>query len=194
MQERDSVGQTWTWLNILCQGTQFQVCILLDCHGNPTGRQVVEAFNQGWTSWAGFPERGLITDRAKPFLASLAAELTDHGCIFETAAKASPWQVGQIERHGGMWKETFKRMAWSQQIAERDDVLTATSAVTQAKNSMSRKGGFSPSQWVIGRDIRLPASLADDREVARIGAQALAATPILYHQVFQKGTAAYSST
>ena len=152
MQERDSVGQTWTWLNILCQGTQFQVCILLDCHGNPTGRQVVEAFNQGWTSWAAFPERGLITDRAKPFLASLAAELSDHGCIFETAAKASPWQVGQIERHGGMWKETFKRMAWPQQIAGRDDVLTATSAVTQAKNSMSRKGGFSPSQWVIGRD------------------------------------------
>ena len=30
---------------------------------------------------------------------------------------------------------------------------------------------------VLGRDVRLPASLADDQEVMRVGAQALAATP-----------------
>ena len=42
---------------------------------------------------------------------------------------------------------------------------------------VGRKGGFSPAQWVLGRDVRLPASLADDGEVARIGAQALADTP-----------------
>ena len=53
----------------------------------------------------------------------------------------------------------------------------ATAAVTQAKNSGSRRGGFSPAQWVLGRDIRLPAALADEAEVARIGSQALAATP-----------------
>ena len=52
-----------------------------------------------------------------------------------------------------------------------------TAAVNQAKNSLVRKGGFSPAQWVLGRDVRLPASLADDQEVMRVGAQALAATP-----------------
>ena len=27
--ENDSSGQPWSWLNIFCQGTQFQVCVLL---------------------------------------------------------------------------------------------------------------------------------------------------------------------
>ena len=66
--ENDSSGQPWSWLNIFCQGTQFQVCVLLDSAGQPTGQQVVEAFGLGWTNWAGFPERGVVADRANLFL------------------------------------------------------------------------------------------------------------------------------
>ena len=178
IQEKDSTGQSWSWLNVLCQGTTYQVCILLgQTHMNPRGSDVVEAFNTGWTSWAGFPEVGVVADRAKYFLSDFAEEVSDHGCRFDTAAKASPWQIGQIERHGGVWKETFRKMAWSQQVQGRGEVQTATSAVNAAKNALSRKSGFSPNQWVLGKDVRLPASLADEDEVGRIGAQALAATP-----------------
>ena len=176
--EKDSKGETWTWLSVLCQGTTFQVCALLgDTHSNPTSQAVLEAFLSHWTSWAGYPERGVMSDRAKYFLAEFADEISDHGCTFDTAAKASPWQIGQVERHGGIWKESFRRLAWSMQVAGRSEVLLATSAVTQAKNAGSRKGGFTPTQWVLGRDIRLPAALCDDEEISRIGAQALAATP-----------------
>ena len=174
--ENDSSRQPWSWLNIFCQGTQFQVCVLLDSAGQPTGQQVVEAFGLGWTNWAGFPERGVVADRAKPFLAALSDEVADHGCTSGSAAKASPWQIGQIERHGGLWKETFRRVVWAHQVSGRQDVIMTTAAVNQAKNSLVRKGGFSPAQWVLGRDVRLPASLADDQEVMRVGAQALAAT------------------
>ena len=161
--ESDSSGQPWSWLNIFCQGTQFQVCVLLDSAGQPTGQQVVEAFGLGWTNWAGFPERGVVADRAKPFLAALLDEVADHGCTFGSAAKASPWQIGQIERHGGL-KETFRGVVWAHQVSGRQDVIMTTAAVNQAKNSLVRKGGFSPAQWVLGRDVRLPASLADDQE------------------------------
>ena len=53
-------------------------------------------------------------------------------------------------------------------------MLQLTAATNQAKNSLSRRHGFSPYQWVLGRDIRLPATLMDEEEVARIGAQSLA--------------------
>eukprot|EP00439_Symbiodinium_sp_Y106_P022669 s217_g2.t2 len=183
--EKDSKGQGWSWLNILDQGTTFQTCALLgETHANPTGLVVLEALTTHWTSWAGFPERGVMTDRAKYFLAEFAEEFSSHGCTFDSAAKASPWQLGQIERHGGLWKESFRKLAWAQQVAGREEVLLATVATTQAKNSCSRKGGFSPMQWVLGREIRLPAALCDDSEVARIGAQALAATPTT--QFFRK--------
>ncbi|CAE7715141.1 RE1 [Symbiodinium necroappetens] len=176
--EKDSAGQSWSWLNTLCQGTTFQVCALLgETVYNPTGKAVIQALSSHWLSWAGFPERGFVTDRARYFLSELADLISDHGCTFDSAAKASPWQIGQVERHGGLWKESFRRLAWSQQVSGLEEVTMATAAVTQAKNSTSRKGGFAPVQWVLGRDIRLPAALCDDAEIARIGAQALAATP-----------------
>ncbi len=172
-------------MSIFCQGTQFQVCVLLDTAGQPKGSEVLEALTQGWTTWAGYPERGLVADRAKPFLSLLANDLADHGCTFTTAAKASPWQIGQIERHGGLWKETFRRVCWAHQVQGKQDVLFATASVNQAKNALVRKGGFSPAQWVLGRDIRIPASLQDDHEVMRVGAQALASTP---NSIFYKKT------
>ena len=177
-QAKDSQGEQWSFLNILCQGTTFQVVSLLgDTFANPTSAAVLEALNSSWFSWAGYPERGVMSDRAKYFLADVAEDLAAHGCYVEPASRASPWQLGAVERHGAIWKSTFQKIVWSNQVAGREEILMTTSATNQAKNAMSRKGGFSPAQWVLGRDIRLPASLADDTEVARIGAQALADTP-----------------
>ena len=175
--EKDSKGETWTWLNVLCQGTTFQVAAHLgDTHANPTGAAVLEALNIHWFAWAGYPERGVMTDRARYFLADVAEDIASHGCILDTSATASLWQIGAIERHGGLWKETFRRVAWAQQVAGRDEVMLTTSAITQAKNEGSRRGGFSPAQWVLGRNIRLPAALCDDSDVARVGAQAFASS------------------
>ena len=175
---KDSGGSTWSWLNILCQGTTFQVCALLgEVHMNPTSSHVLEIFTSHWLTWAGYPEHGVLTDRAKYVLADFAEDMAAHGCHFEAAARASPWQLGQIELHGNLWKKTMQKLIWSQQVSGRKELLMARSATNQAKNSMSRKGGFSPQQWVIGREIRLPAALSDEGEVARIGAQALAETP-----------------
>ena len=177
-EERDASGQGWTWLNILCQGTAFQVCILLsETNKNPTSMQVLEAFENGWGNWAGMPERGVIVDRAKYLLGALAEHLVHEGCHFAAAAKASPWQIGQVERAGGLWKAAFRRLSWSQQVSGKEEVLLATAAVNAARNSLARRSGFSPTQWVLGRSIRLPADLADEGEVVRVGAQAAAETP-----------------
>ena len=177
-QARDADGHGWSWLSILCQGTTFQVCILLaDTHANPTSSAVLESFELGWTSWAGFPEVGIFTDRAKYFLADFADALSSEGCYFDSAAKASPWQIGQVERHGSIWKSILQKMIWGEQLAGREHMLFATSAINQAKNSLVRKSGFSPTQWVLGRSIRLPSDLTDDSEAVRLGALALSVTP-----------------
>ena len=71
------------------------MCRLLETtHSNPTGAVVLEALNDAWLVWAGYPEYGLITDRGKYFLAEVAEEMAGHGCHVEPAARASPWQLG----------------------------------------------------------------------------------------------------
>ena len=54
---------------------------------------------------------------------------------------------------------------------------TAVMECNRAKNTLARRSGFSPYLWVLGRDVRLPASLCDDAEVERVGEQVAAATP-----------------
>ena len=176
--KKDADGNAWSWLNVLCQGTTFQICCLLeDSSYNPTGATVLKAFEQCWTSWAGFPEYGLFTDRAKYFLSDFAEALASEGCYFESAARAAPWQLGQVERHGAIWKSILTRMIWSEQLSGKEAMIHATSAVNNAKNNLVRKAGFSPSQWVLGRSIRLPSDLTDDAEATRLGSLALTTTP-----------------
>ena len=177
-EDKDADKNSWTWLNIVDQGTNFQVCILLpEVNKNPNSKQILEAFEVGWCNFAGMPERGLIVDRAKGFLGLLAEHMANEGCIFEVAAKASPWQLASVERAGGTWKSMFRRLVWSKQVAGRDDVLLATGAVNAARNSLTRKSGFSPQQWVLGKSIRLPSDLMDDSEISRIGAMAASMNP-----------------
>ena len=73
-------------------------------------------------------------------------------------------------------RDSGKGIARETWLVEGDLPTTAlaTGLVNQAKNSWSRRGGFSPSQWVIGKDIRLPATFTDEDEVRRVGAIALA--------------------
>ena len=176
--EKDADGGEWVWLSVVDEGTGFQVCTLLgDTHRNPTGSEVLQAFEASWLGWAGMPEKGVIVDRAKYFLGELATRMADEGCTFDAASKASPWQIGFVERAGGLWKTSFRRIVWAEQVAGRDEVVMATGAINAARNTLARRSGFSPSQWVLGRNIRLPADLADEGEVARIGAQSAAETP-----------------
>ena len=74
---------------------------------NPTALQVSEAFEHGWGNWAGMPEHRIIADRAKYFLGQLAEHMSQEGCHFDLAAKASPWQLGMVERAGGLGRPCF---------------------------------------------------------------------------------------
>ena len=93
-----------------------------------------------------------------------------------------------MEAHG---KPFGEKLVWSQQVAGKSEVLQAIAQDNKARNSLARRSGFSPEQWVLGRSIRLPGDLLDDGEVARIGAQAAALTPTTrFHRQVQLRTAA----
>ena len=61
----DCEGNVYQFLNIVCQGTDFQLVIYLKKgHGTPSSRLCAEKFMTHWVSWAGWPtevkvDRGL---------------------------------------------------------------------------------------------------------------------------------------
>ena len=192
LEVKDSDQVSWSLLNCLDLGTTYQVVVLMDqATRNPTSAEMSDAFNQGWASWAGLPERGVILDQARYFMTEFAKRLEEQGCEVSVAAKASPWHIAAVETYGGTWKTIWRKLVWSQQISGRSVVLQAVAETNKARNSLARRSGFSPEQWVLGRSIRLPADLLDDAEVARIGAQAAALTPTTrFHRQVQLRTAA----
>ncbi|CAK0891172.1 unnamed protein product [Prorocentrum cordatum] len=174
----DSAGNNWELLGIMCMGTNFHVvCLLEDTHKNPKASEVRKFYELCWVSWAGQPEEAIMVDRARSFLGEFADYLEQEGVRLDSAALASPWHIGKMERHDGIWNSMLTRVVHDKQVAGLEEMRTAVTECNRAKNTLARRAGFSPYLWVLGRDVRLPASLADDAEVERVGEQVAAATP-----------------
>ncbi|CAK0861813.1 unnamed protein product [Prorocentrum cordatum] len=174
----DSAGNNWEFLGIMCMGTNFHVvCLLEDTHKNPMASEVRKFYELCWVSWAGQPEEAIMVDRARSFLGEFADYLEQEGVRLDSAALASPWHIGKMERHDGIWNSMLTRVVHDKQVAGLEEMRTAVTECNRAKNTLARRAGFSPYLWVLGRDVRLPASLADDAEVERVGEQVAAATP-----------------
>eukprot|EP00435_Cladocopium_sp_Y103_P014041 s2039_g3.t1 len=55
------------------------------------------------------------------------------------------------------------------QLRGLDDMILATTIITQCRNSFPRSNGYAPNQWVLGQqEIRLPGSLLSDEESQRL--------------------------
>ncbi|CAE7616057.1 RE2, partial [Symbiodinium sp. CCMP2592] len=149
-----------TLFAIVCEATGFQVVSCLgQSQGPPAGKVVLRHFLTSWSSWAGLPH-SIQVDRGKEYLA---------GVEQETMPLEAPWKQGRVEKAGGLWKEVFKRAVHDMQLEGIDNMVLASSVVTQCRNSFPRSSGYSPNQWVLGRpEIRLPGSLLQDGEKQKL--------------------------
>ena len=70
--------------------------------------------------------------------------------------------LGRVERQGAWWKELAARTIEHSSVKGEDEMRTLGITVSGAKNSLRRRAGFSPAQWLLGRDPKMPADLVDD--------------------------------
>lgn len=76
-------------------------------------------------------------------------------------AGQAPWQHGRTERQDGWRKELAQRTTAHPQAVVEDDMRVACAVVSGAKNTLSRRCGLSPEQWVWGKFAKRPAALVD---------------------------------
>ena len=113
--------------------------------------------------WAGAP-RFLLVDPhkshwAQQFIEQLGAQDTT---VLVGAAEAS-WTRGLVERHGAYVRSTVEKMVHDG-VPHDMSVQSLFDKATSAKNMMSRIRGYSPSQWVLPTQPRIPESLMIDDE------------------------------
>ena len=112
----------------------------------------------------------VTTDRGLRNRGAFAKGLRDRGVQIRTAGLESPEHIGRGERHGGIIKRTWRRVCRELHIHGKSACKVAMAHIVAEKNDYIRHGGFSPSQWVLGRKPRAVANLLDEDEFADLGA------------------------
>ena len=94
-----------------------------------------------------------------------------HGISPKHIGLESPEQLGRVERHGDMWKGIAKRVINSKRVKGPEQMQLMAYELNATINDGARKGGYSPSQWVLGKFPRRPGSgnMMDEDEFADLG-------------------------
>ena len=65
-EHKDSDGNSYEFLGVICCGTNFHVvCLLEDVQKNPKASEVRKYYELCWTSWAEQYEEAVVVDRAR---------------------------------------------------------------------------------------------------------------------------------
>ena len=146
--------------SVIDEATRFHVTQIVP---SQSARDLYEAIMNAWVKWAGAP-RFLLVDPhrshlARQFIEQLGAQGTT---VLVGAAEAS-WTRGLVERHGAYVRSMVEKMVHDG-VPDDMSVQSLFDKATSAKNMMSRIRGYSPSQWVLATQPRIPESLKIDDE------------------------------
>jgi hypothetical protein len=173
---KDIRGAAFAFLNTDATGFRMVTCFG-ELQGPPASRAVLRHFTTAWSAWAGLPT-SLQVDRGKEYMTIFADNLKQLGVEQEVMPLKAPWKDGRCEKAGHLWKEVWMKVVQDSQISGLDDVLTATTIITQTRNSFPRTSGYTPLQWVLGvPELRLPGSLLNSTESQQLEVMEAAENP-----------------
>ena len=157
-------------LNMVCLGTTFQLCeVVRFGAGQPSSAECLRALKKRWFSWRGHSVN-IACDRGLHNRGVMKKYMDEHGIqVFHTPLE-SPENLGRVERHGGIVKSLFRKVCKETGAIGREQVEQVLLEVVSTKNNSSRVGGFSPSQWVLGKGPRSDPSPLSEERFAELGA------------------------
>lgn len=146
-------------LNMVDIASSYQVVMPLP---NRKAETVADAFYKHWASWAGIPGK-LVLDLDTCFRDAFWDLTNSDGIAMRCAAGQAHWQNGVAERYGGAWKAIWDRLH-EEHIIGDSEIYEAACAVSEARNTLRNRSGFSPRQWVFGTQGRLGPNLEDEAQ------------------------------
>lgn len=166
IQTQDACDGTLWALNIVDAASGFQVVVYIT---RRTSECVIEVYERCWASWAGHPVT-VVVDVGPEFTSTEFCEhLEASGVMPHHIPVEAPWQNGIAERHGGAFKVTLAAVVAEHAPVGLADMQTAANVVTQSKNDEINETGFSASQWILGKQRRIPGDVLNASVVQRLG-------------------------
>lgn len=114
-----------------------------------------------WVSWAGPPSE-LVCDPAKPNIAeAFTNPLESLGTVVKITAADAHWQLGKTEVHGGWFGKVVARIIAERSPSSQSEWEECVQAA-HCKNQLIQVYGMTPSQFVFGKNPRVPENLLDE--------------------------------
>lgn len=125
-------------------------------------QQVIQALVRGWFQCFGLPEALLID--AEGAIKSFGFEglMSQSGIQLRFVPPDAHYQLGKGERHGHIAREIMNRLIHQHGVLGSEGMMMVACMATHAKNTLIRRAGSSPAQWVFGQNPRLPAALISE--------------------------------
>ena len=153
----DADGVKYDALNIVDMATGFQILAILD---GPGSTECAEKLWLWWVLWAG-PPKMIVSNLGTSVRTAFIMMVERYGASRRTAPIESPWQIGTVERHGGVIGEVIAMIVHSSDIRGKKEMTLTSIAATAAKNRRPGLQGHSPRSAVFGMDDRLDGSVID---------------------------------
>ena len=160
---KDMAGDTFIFLNQVDDTTTYQVLTLLE---NREGRGIMKALSSGWFRFFGLPEALLLDAEGAMKSFDFEELMAQSGIQVRFIPPDAHHQLGKGERHGDIAREMMYRLVHQHGIIGAEGMDMIATMTTHAKNTLARRAGASPAQWVLGQNPRIPASLISETENA----------------------------
>ena len=126
-----------------------------------TADSIRRAFQERWVTWAGRPEE-LVLDPAQVNLSeALTVPQELAGSIVSSTAAEGHWQLGKVEVHGGWFARVLEKVISDCAPRDKDSWMECVYGA-HCKNELIQVYGMTPSQFVFGRNPRVPHNLLDE--------------------------------
>ena len=157
------VEQKYNVLTAVDYATDFAQQIVL-----PTGPGVVSrAFHSLWCRPYG-PPRVVYVDPDQRWMSGEFQEyLRQNSITLLDSATESHWQLGRVEIAQRILRNMAQRV-WRTSERPAEEVIESCCGV---RNEQLKRHGFSSAQWFLGREPRVPGSLADVTEQTNVATQ-----------------------
>ena len=146
-------------LNIVDYASAFQR--MIPFFETETSALIRQLFSDHWISWLG-PPRELLLDPARTNLGDQMATPTEfQGTEMKPIAAGAHWQLGKVESHGGWFSRMLDKVIAAIHPTTKEDWLACVHHA-HIKNQMLQVHGYSPHQFVFGKNPNVPEDLLSE--------------------------------
>ena len=128
---------------------------------------ISKAFHAVWCRPYGPPKIVYVDPDQRWMSGDFQRFLQQHSITLLDAATESHWQLGRVEIAQRILRGMAQRV-WRTSDRPPEEVIETCAAV---RNEQLKRHGFSSAQWFLGRDPRVPGSLADCSERQNLAVQ-----------------------